>query len=110
MLLRRIAEHLHRQLGLRQAVLRRHRAQVRHPVLALRDAGADGTRAVPAGQHAGRRRMRARRFTGQASRLRQRTGETEAGDELELLLLLLGLLLQLQLQNVLHRKGRGGRS
>lgn len=86
------SKHIHGQLGLR--------VHVGHPVVALGDAGADGAGAVPAGQHAGG-------LVREAPRLGQRAGESQAGDELELVLL--GLLLQLQLQDVLDRKRRGGR-
>lgn len=91
----RVSEHIRGQSGLRQSVLNAQRAKVRHPLLALRQAGADGAGAVPARQHAGGRRVRAERLVWEGSRLCQRAGEAEAGDQLKLLLL--RLLLQLQL-------------
>lgn len=103
--LRRVAaEHLHRETGLQSL---RQRVEVGHPLLALRQARADGARTVSTGQHAGGRRMRTEWFGLERSRLRQRTRETKTGDKLELLLL--RLLLQLELQDVLHRKRRRGR-
>ena len=60
--LRRVSEHFHRQTGLRQPLLSAHRAEVRHPLFALREAGADRTRTVSACQHAGGRRVRAEGF------------------------------------------------
>lgn len=112
-ILRRISKHLHCEvdLGPGQSVLSGQRAQVGHPLLALRHSGADGTGAVPAGQHAGGRRVGPELVLWESSGLGERARQTEAGDELQLrllmLVLLLVLLLQLQLQNVLHGKRRG---
>lgn len=122
--LRGVAKHLHRQISLGQSVLSGQRAQVGHPLLALRHSGAGGAGAVPAGQHAGGRRVRAELALWESSRLGERARQAEAGEKLQLrllmlvllrlvvvvLLLLVLLLLQLQLQNVLHGKRRGGRS
>lgn len=118
-ILRRVAKHLHRQIGLGESVLSGQRAQIGHPLLALRHSGADGAGAVPAGQHAGGRRVGAELALCESSRLGERARQAEAGEKLQLRLLMLVLLLvllvvllllQLQLQNVLHGKRRGGRS